>query len=563
MAKPEKLDIFRKQLEEHRSYIYTAVFLSIFVAYLPVAPIVYMRTVFGPVVNSQSLSFLTWLFLLLLFALIINGILEWIRERILLSGTMSFISGIEDRVFSATFEQNVDKWNDGSRAFSNLRNLRNFMVSPISGAFFDAPFAIMLLLVIFLIHPLMGAFSLLGLFIALLIGLIIEKKLQPDQLKAGETQNLARRELTSLHNNALYVNSMGNLPFLFKKWFLNHKQFLVFQSKSLSLQSLGSSVSMVVMMVQGSMILGVGTLLTLIGMMDLRMAGNLIIAKFIGALAIRPTIMIVMGWSQVISVRESVKELRYFLQTATMPLPSAVRLPPPKGVLIVSDISFQIRDTEKKILDSISFSLQPGNICAVLGESGSGKSSLARILVGYTNPTKGSVRLDGVAIGTWNKIELCDHIGYVPQDLQLFGGDVVANITRFKEPNESNLEKVCAEFDLNEIFESYKSGKKINLSDDLFDIPGGMKQRIALARAFYSSPNFIVLDEPTSSLDATFENKFLNLLEYHRDRGALIVINTHNQRILKMANFILALKEGRQKIFDSKENIKTKMNLSI
>ena len=103
MAKPEKLDIFRKQLEEHRSYIYTAVFLSIFVAYLPVAPIVYMRTVFGPVVNSQSLSFLTWLFLLLLFALIINGILEWIRERILLSGTMSFISGIEDRVFSATF----------------------------------------------------------------------------------------------------------------------------------------------------------------------------------------------------------------------------------------------------------------------------------------------------------------------------------------------------------------------------------------------------------------------------------------------------------------------------
>ena len=236
MAQPEKLDIFRKTTRRtQKLYLHGGIFVDL-CAYLPVAPIVYMRTVFGPVVNSQSLSFLAWLFLLLLFALIINGTLEWIRERILLSGTMSFISGIEDRVFSATFEQNTDKWNDGSRAFSNLRNLRNFMVSPISGAFFDAPFAIMLLLVIFLIHPLMGIFSLLGLLIALLIGLIIEK-LQPDQLKAGENQNLARRELTSLHNNALYVNSM-NLPFLFQKWFLNHKQFLVFQSKSLSVSFL-------------------------------------------------------------------------------------------------------------------------------------------------------------------------------------------------------------------------------------------------------------------------------------------------------------------------------------
>ena len=157
------------------------------------------------------------------------------------------------------------------------------MVSPVSGAIFDAPFSILLLLVIFFIHPLMGAFSIVSLFVALAIGILIEKKVQPEQELASEKQSLARTELNLLHNNALYCNAMGNLPSV-RPMVLESKKFLTFQAKASSLQSLGSSVSQVIMMVQGSM-LGVGTLLTLIGVMDPRMAGNPIIAKFIGALA--------------------------------------------------------------------------------------------------------------------------------------------------------------------------------------------------------------------------------------------------------------------------------------
>ena len=218
MAKLEKSDLFQTTVREHKKYLYLAIFLSIFVAYLPVAPIVYMRTVFGPVINSQSISFLLWLTLLLIFALIVNGILEWIRERILLSGTISFISRLEEKVFNCTFEQGSETWSDGSKAFSNMRILRNFMVSPISGAIFDAPFSLLLLIVIFFIHPLMGAFSLVALIVAFIIGLTIENKVQPEQESAAELQNIARRNLI-FHTNALYCNSMGNLPFLFNKWF--------------------------------------------------------------------------------------------------------------------------------------------------------------------------------------------------------------------------------------------------------------------------------------------------------------------------------------------------------
>ncbi len=563
MNESRKSDVFRQTIDAHKGYIYTTIFLSIFVAYLPVSPIVYMRTVFGPVINSQSLSFLFSLAGLLVLALAVNGILEWIRERVLLSATISFINSLEEKVFNATFEQSQEKWNSGARAFSNMRVLRNFMVSPVSGAFFDAPFSLSLLLVIFFIHPLMGAFSLLSLVVALIIGILIENKVQPEQEAASEKQSQARIELNTLHNNNLYCNSMGNLPHLYKKWFKNQQNFLLFQAKASSMQSLGGSVSQVVMMVQGSMLLGVGTLLTLIGVMDARMAGNLIIAKFIGALAIRPTMMIVMAWSQVISVRQAVTDLRIFLESTKFPKSSGVQLPAPKGELLVRDVTFQQDEKGQKILDSLSFSLSPGNICAVLGESGAGKSTLAKLLVGFYLPSKGAIRLDGVSISTWDKKELCDHIGFLPQELQLFGGGVAENITRFKQIDEQKLKQVCEDFDIMEVFEGLKEGNPLQISDDCLDLPGGFKQRIALARAFYNSPNFIVLDEPTSSLDAQSENRFFEILEKHRNRGALIIINTHNKRILTMANYILALKEGRQKIFDTKENIKKKMNLPL
>ena len=179
------------------------------------------------------------------------------------------------------------------------------------------------------------------------------------------------------------------------------------------------------MMVQGSMLLGVGTLLMLTGMMSMNMAGNLIIAKFIGALAIRPTMMIVMGWSQIIAVREALRDLRVFLDEIEETNESGIKLPPPTGSLAVARLHIKQNENSKKILDTVNFALKPGCVCAVLGESGAGKSTLGRLLVGFLKPSKGVIRLDGVAIDTWNKVQLCDHIGYLHRIfsylLEMFG----------------------------------------------------------------------------------------------------------------------------------------------
>ena len=309
---------------------------------------------------------------------------EWVRERILLSGTISFISRLEEKVFSCTFEQGSETWSDGSKAFSNMRILRNFMVSPISGAIFDAPFSLLLLIEIFFIHPLMGAFSLVALIVAFIIGLTIENKVHRNRKVFAELQNMARRELNLLHTNALYCNSMGNLPFLFNKWFS--------ESKEISFIS-GKSVITTVIRVEcnasndgsGLYALRRWNIPTLIGAMSPSMAGNLIIAKFIGALAIKPTMMIVMGWSQVISARTAIKEIKAFIEESNIPPVSGIKLPPPNGRLVVSDVSFEYHDGGKKILDSISFKLEPGNVCAVLGDSGAGKSTLAKDFSGIRN----------------------------------------------------------------------------------------------------------------------------------------------------------------------------------
>ena len=555
MQNKKKTNVFDDTLEKHKSYIYTLIFLSIFVAYLPVSPIVYMRIVFGPVINSDSIAYLLWLTILLISALVLNAVLEWIRDRVLLAGTISFITKIENVVYEMTFEKNKENWKDGNRSISNLRTIRSFMATPVAGAVLDVPFSLSLLLVIFFIHPLMGYFSLFGAIAAFLIGIYIEKKVEPHAEEASEFQSEARNKLQAYFRNVYAATSMGNLPTIYRDWDASHKKFLLLQSKASRFQALGGSVTQVIMMVQGSMVLGVGTFLTLIGMMDFRMAGNLIIAKFIGALAIRPAMMVVMAWTQIIRVREAISELKVFLKDYEEPA-EKISLPAPKGFLQVSQMTFVDPRSGAKLLTNIDFSIKPGNILVVLGQSGCGKSTLLKLLSGIEEPTQGSVRLDGANIASWNKDELNGHIGYLPQDLEIFGGTFVDNITRFRKPDSQLLKRACDYINLSDLYESYENGIHQNIDADGNTVSGGQKQKIGIARALYGDPKYIILDEPTSKLDNASEYKFIqSLKKLRQENNTLIILATHNKNLLLLADYILVIQQGKQVSMDSKEKI--------
>ena len=315
------------------------------------------------------------------------------------------------------------------------------------------------------------------------------------------------------------------------------------------------------MMVQGSMLLGLGTLLFLLDILSSSMAGNLIIAKFIGALAIRPMMTVVMSWKQVVAFREAYKEIGLFLEN-NLEIERQMELPNPKGYLTVNGASVKAEDSDKKILDDINIMVAPSSVTIVLGESGSGKTTLARLLVGFNEPDQGSVRLDGVSIFKWDKSELGPNIGYLPQSIEIFGGTVVENICRFTEPNMESLQIACSHAGLEDVYNDYFNGIDKEIDPDSMTLSGGMKQKIGIARAMYGDPKFIVFDEPTSSLDAESEKLFIKSLDYFRKKNSTVIVMTHNKSILKVADHILVLYKGRQKIFDSKKNIAQKMRMS-
>ncbi|MDA9689906.1 ATP-binding cassette domain-containing protein [Betaproteobacteria bacterium] len=548
---------FEELIRRHKNYFLSAVFLSFFSALLPIAPIVYMRTIFGPVINSDSVNYLLWLTTLLIFVLSVNAIIDWIRDRIIFSGVISITSQIEERVFATTFETKVKNWSKGSDILSRLRVFRNFLTSNVATSVLDTPFSLLLLLAIFFIHPLMGVFSLLGALMAFTIGLLIEKYAQPLSEKAMGAQSNSRRLLTEYYRNSSTTMTMGNFDRAFDRWQSANKEFLGHHGRATTIQALGTSISKVVMMLQGSMILGVGTFLTLVGLMPSSMAGNLILAKFIGALAIRPTMQVVMGWSQVTNFREVYKELKVFLKDYKIS-DSAMELPKPTGELVVTRLEYN-HETGRKILDDINFSVRPGNIVAVLGSSGAGKSTLCRLLVGIKTPTKGSINLDSVQINKWDKNSVGKHIGYLPQEQQLFEDDIALNIARYDQPDDEKLRKACSLFGIDHYYFAFKEGREIKISSDSSNLPGGLKQKISLARAFYGDPKLIVLDEPTSMLDSESKNLFVSAIKKAKDENATIIIATHDKNILKLADYVLAIYSGRQKFFDSKESLMKKL----
>ncbi len=555
MKESKKNHVLKDLLKKHNKYFFPVILFSFFTAYLPVTPIVYMRSVFGPVVNSDSLQYLFWLTMLLIGALILNGVIDWVRDRVMTAGTVSFCSKVEKQIYENTFQQNEGKWSDGTKAMSDLRTIRQFMTSPISGALFDAPFSALLLLTLFFIHPLMGFFSLFGALMAFLIGLLIEKKVAPYQENAIDSQLKSRSALNGCFQNIAMTASRNNIYRIFDKWSGLHKTFLLHQGNAQGYQAIGTSCCQSVLMIQGSMLLGLGMGLTLIGLIDFRMAGNLIIAKFIGALAIRPAMMIVMSWTQVIAFRSSVKGIATFLEDYSLSTNEKTALPKPNGHLKAINAEYQDIRTKKKLLQRINFQVPAGNVVAVMGRSGSGKTTLLKLMAGLLAPSSGSMRLDGVAVASWDKKELSPWLGYLPQEQELFAGLASENISRFQETEFDSLKKACEDANLIEYWEGYQSGIDLNLDSDMNTISGGIRQKIALARAFYKSPKVLLLDEPTSHLDDQSRLKILDSIKRYRDKNSLVVIATHDKDLLLLADFILVLKNGIQVSFDSKQEL--------
>jgi len=548
----------RKALRPLRPYITIALVFTTLVALLSLAPIGYMRDVYGPVLDARSHNTLFMVTLVLVAALVMSSFLEWVRARLMAAASVRFAQTISLRVFDASFKANMARIPGSRQALGDLRALRSFITSPAMVAMMDAPMGLIFLVLVFMIHPIMGLFSLLGALIVFAIGVLSERKVRPLVTQAQGYSNAAQNFAADSGRNAQVIEAMGMRGAIQRRWLKLQNQFLRDQALASEAQSMAAASSKVVMLAQGSLILGVGVLLSITGVLPPNVGGMLIIAKLLGAKAMQPLMTLIHSWKQISTARDSFERLEEFLQRVPQ-AEERMRMPPPQGHLAVEGAAVRAPGTKQTILVDVSFVLKPGRTLAVVGPSGSGKSSLARLLIGVWAPIVGSVRLDGVDVASWNKADLGPHIGYLPQDVELFDGTLAENIARFGEVDMKKVREAATLSGLDPILADLPDGLDTAIGDDGCILSGGQRQRVGLARAIYGEPKVVVLDEPNSSLDERGDADLLAAVRALKVRGCTVVVISHRKSILPVVDQILMLDEGRPRLFGPRDQVLAKL----
>ena len=524
-----------------------------------IIPIGYMREVYGPVMNSRSEFNLFWVTALLALGLVVAALVHWIRHGVLMAVSAKLTVLLQRRVFVATFEANLKGVPGARMALSDFRQLKNFLASPAAGYIFEAPIGLVFIGIIFYIHPYMGFMSLFGAFLTVVTMVLTERRVNPIMEKATRASQRSQVRLGDYSRNAKVAASMGMLPALRAKWLKEQMDFLRWQAEASNAQGLGAAVSKVVMLIQGSALLGLGTFLSLTGVLSANAGALLIVAKFLGMLAIQPLMQVIQSWKVIAMARDSYGRLKTFLENVPAP-EEGMPLPVPKGVLTIQSAAIRAPGQKATIVGGLDFQVRPGQILAVMGPSGSGKSSLARLATGLWPPLVGEARLDGVSLFAWPKHELGPHLGFLPQDVELFDGTLAENIERFGDSNSEKLQAAIDAAGLQDLVGALPHGLQTPLGDDALVLSGGQRQRVGLARALYGDPQLLVLDEPNANLDADGDAALKASLLRAKARGATIVLMTHRKEILEIADLVLVLADGKQRLFGPRDQVFAQIN---
>lgn len=539
-------------------YFKKAMLFTVTLNLLSLAPIGYMKDLYGPVINSGSYQTLAMVTIPLLGSLLTIALLDWVRSRVCAAAAVEFDKKMGQRVFDATFTANLRQDPPGSQqALRDLKAIRGFIASHYMGVLMDAPVSIFFMGLVYYVNLRMGIIATLGAAVMFLIGVITERKVQPALTKAQQAEAEANSYFNDSARNVQVIEAMGMMTNIHGKWQRSQQRFLAGQALASDRQVFSSALSKFVLLSQGSVILGVGCWLTIMGY--IRDGGAaMIIASILGGRAIHPLVQVISSWKQVGLIIDSFERLQSFLDA--VPVASEkMSMPAPKGALWVENIVAQAPGTKKTILQEIAFKLPAGETLAVIGPSGSGKSSLAKLIVGIWPTVAGNVRLDGVDVYSWNKDELGPHLGYLPQDIELFDGTLADNIARFGEVDREKLEQAARLVGVHEMIMELPEQYDTQIGDDGCIFSGGQRQRVGLARAVYGNPRLLVLDEPNSSLDKDGHRALMEALQSLKAQGCSVVVITHREGILSVADKILWLRNGRLKAFGPRDLVLAKM----
>ena len=533
-------------LADYKSILVSVGCFTALINILMLVPSIYMLQVYDRVLSSQNTTTLAMLSFMVVGFFIFIGMLETVRSFIVIRIGSQLERRFNQQVYRAAFERNLFSGQaHAGQALGDLTLIRQFVTGPALFAFFDAPWFPVYLCVIFLFSPWLGLMATSGALLLIALACINEvmtrKPLSQASLYSQQSSQLA----TSHLHNAETIQAMGMLGVLRQRWFNLHSRFLAEQNKASDTGAVIGSVSKTLRLCLQSLVLGLGALLVINGDMS---AGMMIAGSILMGRVLSPIDQLIAVWKQWSSAKLAYQRLDSLLREHP-PSEDNMQLPATMGQVSFEQVSAAPPGQRLPTLHQVSFNLNAGEVLGVLGASGSGKSTLARVLVGVWPTLAGTVRLDGADIHQWNRDQLGPHIGYLPQDIELFSGSIAENIARFREADPRQVVAAAQQAGVHEMILRLAQGYDTVLGDEGSGLSGGQKQRVALARALYGNPRLVVLDEPNSNLDAVGDAALTRAIAHLKAQGCTVVLVTHRSASLAQADKLLVLNEGRCQVF--------------
>jgi ATP-binding cassette subfamily C exporter for protease/lipase/ATP-binding cassette subfamily C protein EexD len=464
-------------------------------------------------------------------------------------------------VFDASFRRHVSRRNvNVHQLLGDLMSMRQFLTGQPLLALLDAPFAVIFIIVGALFHPYLAVFVLISTILILMTAYATQKVSAP-VLKAANDENAeASRVAANSLRQAEATLALGMMGAIRKRWYDRHRKFLELQANASEATGLLGGVSGFLSKSLPSLQMALGAWLAIEGLIT---GGMVIAASMLISKSMSPIQRLVTSWKDIVTVRQAYDRLNALLEDDNKTA-QRMQLPAPTGLLEVSAATAVPPGTANPVISDVTFSVRPGEAVGIVGPSASGKTCLTRMLVGVWRPVRGSVRLDGVDLSDWNHDEVGPYIGYVPQEIEFFEGTVADNIARLGKVDPDKVVEAAKRIGMHEVILSFPQGYDTRLGEAGFALSGGQRQRLAIARALYGSPPYIVMDEPNANLDEIGENALIDAIATLKSQGASVIITTHRPRLIAVADKLLVLRAGRQVGYGpTREMISAVRNLQV
>ena len=546
-----------KALGASRNAVVSTGVFSLVINLLMLTGPLFMLQVYDRVLTSGSVPTLTALVVLVSILYGLYGFLEFIRARVMMRVGRSLDENLRARVFDIV-SLHALKGDPKVRLtpVADLLTLRQFLSGPGPFSFFDMPWAPIYLAVIFMLHPVLGLASTVAVVLLAVLALINNRLVREPAAEAQKAVAQAQVISEESLRNAELASVLGMTDNLKERWSARQQEALDAQTEASDRGGLVSVTSRTLRLMFQSGILALGALLAIQQEIS---PGSMIAASIIMARALAPVEQAVAHWQSFAAFRSAWGRLSMLIRQTPEPA-EPMPLPNPTGALETQGLTAFAPESDRPIIYNINFAVEPGTGLGIIGPTGAGKSTLARALVGAWPRIKGKVQLDGADIRQWNPVLLGRHVGYLPQEVELFEGTLAENISRFMpDAQPDGIVAAAKQAAVHQMIVRLPDGYNTRVGAGGHRLSAGQLQRIGLARAMYGDPTLIILDEPNANLDAEGEAALVQAVMNARRRGATVIVVAHRPSALAAIDMLLMMKDGQQVAFGPKDEVLAKV----